>query len=544
MNSNSVWRHAVPILGISLLGISAPLTTSAQAISGNFQYHAEARDTLIGLGRRLLLEPRRWHEVQSRNHIADPRRIPRGAIIQIPYEWLKTSAESASVSSITGIVQQAGAKISPGDVLPEGSVIETGSDGSVTIDLADGSVVTLQKSTTLRLDQMTRVTGVAAAHSIRLKLESGRVETVVKPHRDVGRFEIITPVAVSAVRGTQFRDSFHGEDNRATAETLAGTVSVSGGSGAVPVPAGFGTRVERDQAPLPPVVLLPPPSLANLPSTNTTAVLRVPLQAVAGATSYRVQLATDAQFHAITADTVAAEDSASLAAVPDGDYWLRARSIDGLGLEGADSVRQIKQHVLPDPPQPLAPANSEKITGTHVRLAWADAAAGARYVLQVAADAAFTSPLLDRALDAAMADVDDQAPGRYYWRVATLNAHNEAGSWSAVQSYVQRAAMSIPDVPRLTGKQFDFTWAELPGESYRAQVARDPDFKHMVTEMRLEQPRWSVPKPFPGIYYLRVQAIDSDGSAGPFGEARRFVSPIPTWVKIATPVAIALSLVL
>jgi len=48
----------------------------------------------------------------------------------------------------------------------------------------------------------------------------------------------------------------------------------------------------------------------------------------------------------------------------------------------------------------------------------------------------------------------------------------------------------------LTGKQFDFTWAELPGESYRAQVARDPDFKHMVTEMRLEQPRWSVPKPF------------------------------------------------
>jgi len=148
MNPIGLMQRAAPVLGLGLmLGILIPRPALAQAAiaTSEFQYHAQPRDTLIGLGRRLLLEPRRWRELQSRNHIADPRRIPRGAIIQIPYEWLRTGAETASVVNITGAVQQAGAKIAPGDVLPEGSVIETGSDGSVTIDLADGSVVTLQK---------------------------------------------------------------------------------------------------------------------------------------------------------------------------------------------------------------------------------------------------------------------------------------------------------------------------------------------------------------------------------------------------------------
>ncbi len=548
MKSIGVWRRALPVVGFGLmLGFVTPRPAMAQATisTGDFAYHAQPRDTLIGLGHRLLLEPRRWRDLQRRNHIADPRRIPRGAIIEIPYEWLRTSAEGASVSNLTGTVQQAGGKVAQGEVLAEGSVIETGSDGSVTIDLADGSVVTLQKSSTLRLDQMVRVSGVAAAHSIRLKLESGRVETAVKPHRDVGRFEIITPVAVSAVRGTQFRNGYSSEEDRASTETLEGTVNVAGSTAAVPVSAGFGTRVARDQSPLQPVALLPPPDLSDLPQVNSGALLRVELPAVAGAKAYRVQLAKDAEFHAIAADTVTPGVVANIDGLPDGDYWLRARSIDGLGLEGADAVRRVTQHLLPDPPLPTAPANAVKITGTHVHLAWTRTGSAARYALQVAQDSAFTAPVLDRrAVDATAAEVDDLPSGQYYWRVATLNARDEAGRWSEVQSYIQRPAMSMPDVPRLSGKRLQLSWQALPGQSYRAQIARDADFNHMVFDRRLEEPRWVMPKPFPGTYYLRVQGIDADGSAGPFGPVRRFQSPVPLWVKIGTPLAIALSLLL
>jgi hypothetical protein len=544
MNPIGSTQRAAPVMGLGLmLGILIPQLVLAQApvAESEFQYHAQPRDTLIGLGRRLLLEPRRWHELQSRNHIADPRRIPPGAIIQIPYEWLRTGIETASVANTTGMVQQAGGKIAPGDALAEGSVIETGSDGSVTIDLADGSVVTLQKSSTLRLEQMERVTGVAAAHSIRLKLQSGRIETIVKPHRDVGRFEIVTPVAVSAVRGTQFRNSFSTGDDRASTETLDGTVNVAGSTAAVPVSAGYGTRVDKDRPPLPPVVLLPPPDLSALPQINTSALLRVPLHPVAGAKAYRVQLSSDAQFHAIAADTVTPAEAASIGDVPDGDYWLRARSIDGLGLEGADAVRRLTQHVLPDPPVPTAPANAEKITGTHVHLAWTQAGPGTRYALQVAHDSSFTELALDRSVvDAASAEVDDLPAGQYFWRVASRNARDESGRWSEVQSYIQRPAMGIPSVPRVTGKRLDIGWEALPGQTYRAQIARDADFEHIVLDQRLDEPRWLIPKLFPGNYYLRVQGIETDGSAGPFGPARRFESPVPLWVKIVAPLAVVL----
>lgn len=540
------WSRSALVLVLMFGGAAAPAATGQGSVpASDFQYHAQPRDTLIGLGRRLLLEPRRWRELQSRNRIIDPRRIPSGAVIQIPYEWLRTASESASVGNLSGVVRQAGNQVAQGDALPEGSVIETGRDGSVTLDLADGSVVTLQKSSTLRLEQMTRVMGVAAAHSIRLKLQSGRAETTVKPHRDVGRFEIITPVAVSAVRGTRFRNSFDSDGDRAGTETLDGAVGVAGDGGVVAVPAGFGTRVDRGKPPLPPVSLLPPPDLADLPQINTGALLRVPLRAVPGANAYRVQLARDKQFRAITVDALVLEAVASLPDVPDGDYWLRARSIDGLGLEGPDAVRQIAQRRLPDPPQLLAPINAEKITGAHVHLAWAGVGAQARYALQVAHDAAFAAPVVDRpSLDTAAAEVEDLPPGQYFWRVAALNARNEAGPWSVVQTYTQRQAMTMPDAPRLLGKMLDFSWQAIPGQGYRAQVARDVDFQHVVLDHRLDQSHWSVPPPFPGTYYLRVQAVDADGSLGEFGPPRRFQSPIPLWVKIATPVALVLTLLL
>jgi hypothetical protein len=51
-------------------------------------------------------------------------------------------------------------------------------------------------------------------------------------------------------------------------------------------------------------------------------------------------------------------------------------------------------------------------------------------------------------------------------------------------------------------------------------------------------------RPFPGSYAVRVQRVDADGTAGPFGPARRFTVPVPLWLKVAVPVAIGLAFLL
>lgn len=545
MNRAGVRREiaALSLACLSFALLHPPAMLAQAADDADFVYHTQSGDTLIGLGRRLLLAPQRWREMQTHNRIADANRIPLGAALRIPYAWLRTTTESATVANVAGGAQRAGAAIAPGDTLPAGAVIETGADGSVTLDLADASVVTVQKSSVLKLDEMARVTGVSAAHSIRLELDAGRLETVVKPHRDVGRFEIITPVAVTAVRGTRFRDGF-GAGGRSTAETLEGTVGVAGSGDAVTVPAGFGTRVEQGMAPLPPVPLLPPPDLSGLPPTNPTDDLHVDWQPVARARSYRLQVAPDASFHAISADVETAAARADVAHLADGDYWVRARSIDEFGIEGTDAVARFTQHVLPATPVPVAPPVAARLSGARTRFDWQSSGMPSAFTLQISATTDFAAPLIVASrLSATHGEIDAPPPGTYFWRVAGISAQGETGSWSPVRSFVQLPAAPQPNPPQIDAGRVTVRWHTFAVQRYRVEVAREPTFASVRIDRLVDDPQLTLPKSRPGIYYVRLQGILADGSTTPFGPARRFEIPVPRWIRLLLPAIALLSLV-
>jgi hypothetical protein len=430
-------RSLAALRWYATFALMLPGLASAQSTDpeGEFIYHARLHDTLIGISRRLLREPRRWPEVQARNNIADPRHIPLGDDIRIPYAWLRLSADAATVMAARGEVREGGRDVSASQTLPEGSKLETGPDGSVTLLLADGSVVTLQKLTVLALEGMRHVTGLETAHDTRFKLESGRVQTRVKPHGDVGRFEIRTPVAVSAVRGTEFRDAFEPGAGNATTETLEGLVTVSGSQADVSVPADFGTRVERNSAPLPPVRLLPPPDLQAFPGTNGASQLQLKWPAVPGAVLYRLQIAPNAEFQSFVVDVELDAPQADLPAPADGDYWLRVRPIDGLGLEGHDAVRAFVQHQLPPAPRQGSPTPyPPAFTGHQMQFHW-DPQDGMRYHLQIAREPRFKAPLLEQTLDQPNSSLRRLHPGTYYSRVQTIAADGSEAPFGAAREF-------------------------------------------------------------------------------------------------------------
>jgi hypothetical protein len=515
--------------------VAFPAPDAGAGSGAEFIYYTRLHDTLIGLGRRLLVEPRRWPALQSLNRIANPRRIPQGSALRIPYDWLKTSAETATVAGVGGSVSRAGAAVTVGESLAQGSVIETGADGSVTIDLADGSVVTLQKSSTLKLDQMIRIDGVDAAHSTQLKLDAGRIDATVKPHRDVGRFEIITPVAVSAVRGTGFRDGYSPDTAHATTETLEGAVNVGSAAVATPVSvsAGFGTRIEQGGAPLPPVALLPPPDLSHTGAVLSAADVQFTWTAVPGAAAYRAQLADARDFHVLRADLVVSAPVALTADLPDGSYWLRVRSIDALGLEGSDALLQVTRHRLPAAPAPALPVEGARLSGTTTPFTWTAVDAAQRYRLQVAADGGFDAPLLDLPpLATAAVACCELPPGRYRWRVAGINAAGESGPWSPPRSFVRQADAPQPDAPLIEDRTLRLSWQGPSGQRYHLQLARDAGFRRVVLDRDVADASLTVPRPFPYDYYVRVRLVDADGTPGAYGPARAFTVPVPRWVEI------------
>lgn len=427
---------AALLAGIALLlGATAPAVAAARpgGHESDFIYRARPHDTLIGLGQRLLLEPRRWRGLQRLNGIADPRRIPVGTVIRIPYTWLRMSAETALATDVSGTVLSNNRPLARGEIVPQGSRIETGVDGSVTLDLADGSSVTLQNSSVLRLDTLQQVSGEKSAHDLRLKLEQGRVRTTVKPHGDVGRFEIETPVAIAAVRGTQFRTAFDPATLVAAEETLHGTVAVAGaGAGAAePVPAGFGTRVPSDGVPIAPVRLLPAPDLSGISPTNLTSRLHLTWPPVAGAVRYRIQLAPDADFRTVLAGTESTDARASLPAPPDGAFWLRVRAIDRLGLEGLDAAKAMTEHLMPPPPPPSPPVLQAPGIERHALvLRWSGAPA-TRYHVQLARDSDFAHPLVDRDTDTPQLSLPRPRAGTYHARVQRVESDGTRDPYGA-----------------------------------------------------------------------------------------------------------------
>ena len=523
-------------LTLALLLPSIAVAQSAEP-GGEFIYHARLHDTLIGISRRLLLEPRRWPEVQARNNIADPHRIPPGDAIRIPYAWLRLSADTASVMAVRGEVREGGRDVSLSQTLPEGSKLETGPDGSVALLLADGSEVTLQKLSVLALEEMRRVTGLETAHDMRFKLEAGRLQTRVKPHGDAGRFEIHTPVAVSAVRGTEFRDAFEPGAGIATTETLEGVVEDSGSNAVVSIPADFGTRVERNSAPLPPVRLLPPPDLAALPEINSASQLQLKWPAVPGAMRYRLQLASDAQFHSFLVDTQLDAAEVGLPAPADGNYWLRVRPIDELGLEGHDTVRSFVQHQLPAAPALVEPLPGADVIGDRGAFAWSGGpGAAGHYRVQIARDPEFTQMFLERDIgEDTHVDVAHVPPGKYFWRVAAVDGRGESGDWSPAQQYTQRQSSPTPDPPAFAGHEMQLHWDAQDGMRYHLQIARNPRFSAPLLDQTLDQPGLSARRLHPGAYYARVQTIAADGSKAPFGAPREFEVPLPLWLKIVLP---------
>ena len=517
---------------------TAAVSDNAAALDGDYAYRTLAGDTLIGLCRRLLREPSRWQELQQLNHVERPRQMPLGTVLRIPYRWLRLTAESATVVAVAGDARAGGEPIGAGAHLTEGSVLDTGANGSVTLAMPDGSVVTMQKSSHLVLERLERIDGLAA-HDASFRLTAGRLETHVQPQRDVGRFEIRTPVAVTAVRGTRFRATFDTSDADARTETLEGTVAVSARAAQVPVGSGFGTRVEHDSPPSAPVPLPPPPALANFSELNSAPDLVLEFAPVAGAARYRAQLAREQSFYSLVRDEEAAGPGLRIAGVEDGDYWLRVRSILPAGLEGPDAVYAVRERRAPAAPATLEPGVASNVPGRHVAFAWAPSPGAHHFAVQLARDAGFTDLVRDENEHAgARIDIDDIDPGTYYWRVAGVSAEGRAGPYSAPASFRQRGLAPQPAVT-LSGRQAHVTWAGLGSDAYSVELAHDALFRYPIARATVVGDHWESPQLHSGDYYVRVSPRDTDGYVGAPGSAQAFHVPYPGWLRFAPLVLVA-----
>ena len=132
-----------------------------------------------------------------------------------------------------------------GEQLPAGTILDTGS-GRLLLRLADGSEVLVRSHTRLQLQQP------SLTDPSYLQLLLGRIRALInKRTGGTVPFELGTPSAVIAVRGTEF-DVEVNRRNVTEVDVVDGLVEVSGrspGTGSVLLEPGFSTRVGLDSGP-------------------------------------------------------------------------------------------------------------------------------------------------------------------------------------------------------------------------------------------------------------------------------------------------------
>ena len=506
--------------------LAAALLCAALPSRGDdFLYVVRPGDNPWNVTERYLLGIAYWPKIQRLNRITDPIHIKPGTVLRIPSEWLRLVATEVRLSAWSGDVSWSaanGAPIAPsaGAVLTTGARLRTGPDASATLVFEDGSRVLVLADSELAITQAARY--VAGGPMVQLQLLRGNLENLVTPHPDrPGRFEIRTPAAVAAVRGTVFRVGATNDDARS--EVLVGAVDLANTAGRQGLRQGYGTRAAVDRPPLPPSPLLPAPDLAAAPAVVERLPFEAPIAPLRGAAGYRSLLAPDAGFASVVSNRVVDGPRIALADVPDGDYVVRVRAIDAQGLEGYSTDRTIRVHARPEPPVLIDPPLDAQLTAEQPTLRWTGAGAASRYHLQVSDRTSFDTLLVDTpSLDAPTLQMPTTLPpGPYFWRVASVHPAIGHGPFSDVQAF--RRVLPGPGVepPDPNGDPLALRWRDMgPGVRYRLQLAGDAAFAQPLVDTVVADPRFPLKKPASGDYVLRVASISPDGVTGPWGTAQ------------------------
>ncbi len=523
-----------------LTGLLCFIISLAAQAEEYWVYVVRPGDTIWDLAEKHTTSVLNWQKLQRLNQLPDEPALTMrpGRKLRFPMSILKHQPASARIAQVTGnarLLDTETGETRPlvsGDELTSGDQVTTQAGSNLVIRFADGSELLVQSETSVKMDSLSAY-GSTGMVDTRVRLQEGRVDTQVTPQQGPGsRYEIITPAAVAAVRGTDFRVS--AEQATARSEVLGGKVAVSGEGASQLVPAGFGVVAQQGKPPAPPKKLLPPPDLSMVNTSQRYLPLLFDWQPLPGAKSWRFQVAPDAGFKTLLVDDISPTDKGYVQDLPDGDYVLRVRGIDEEGLEGKDRQLAFTVDARPVPPVLIGLVDGLLVRDPQPEFGWTEPEDIKRYRFELARDEHFEQRLLDNEQISGntLEPSAPLQPGKYYWRMASIASDGEVGPYSDVQSFEYKA---IPDAPALEAPAIGedgltLRWRDAgEGMSYRYQFARDDAFEDIHREGEVSSSTLALAKPASGNYYFRVQAIDDTGYAGPYGPAQRVNVPVDNY---------------
>tara|TARA_R110002167_G_scaffold81044_10_gene222188 strand:+ start:685 stop:2352 length:1668 start_codon:yes stop_codon:yes gene_type:complete len=505
-----------------------------------WHYTLRPGDTLQDISLSLLSHKYSWSDVIKHNRVDKSDMLAPGSIIKIPMHWLKQQPKPAKVKTLDGMAQIKKARSTRYETLKADMLIQVGDEvatrnGNLVIEFADNSTIRLEANSNLFFNKLSHF-GKTGMVDTRLRLKNGSLTTDIPPLVKGSRYEIKTPSAVAAVRGTEFR--LHSSENETRLEVLEGSVEFSGEHGQTMVKAGKGASI-KSGSPRIEVIDLPSPPRAQLAQDTIRKLpINVEWDKSKNAKAYQVQISQKDKNGRIVQDKIQQDNTMAIDQINNGDYELAIRSIDENGYKSGDSISKLSVEIDLVKAQLITPVEADIITNTKPSFSW-------NYAVDDTLDKDYQGPLsrLDIAIDKEFAALitDNEftkinqlslkqplIPNRYFWRVATLN-NNTQLSFSETRMFHIKgwlAPVQILSVNYLD-KQVGLFWSPVANaEGYILQISNQSDFSTILKEEKLDKPRAHLLLNENQQYYARVKGIGNKLYSSKFGPVQEvFITP-------------------
>lgn len=490
--------------------------TSSASTVPEWIYSLHPGESFSEVANDLLAPNYRARQLLQYNKISNGAILGEGDSIRIPLAWLKRQPQPAKAISVSGSVQLISASTGRKIPLSENTLIRVGDEilsasGTATIELADGSEVRISPNSRLIFNRLTQY-GKAGMVDTRLRLNHGEVHTRVKPVMEGGaRFEIETPSAVAAVRGTAFVLQASPEGTRL--QVTEGVVDFGAPGKTQRIPAGYGASLSTNshsglqirRLPPAPEINPLPPTLTQLPSTMTWQESLAPM--------YRVDIFEADSGRWVESRRVTG-NSFDIGLLDNGSYEIQLAALDSRGIAGMPGVVPVKVDLQARAASLVSPADGGTVNDDMPEFRWQLNGDNEVARVEIAEDKAFSNLITtsEWAPETSALPSRPLSPGQYYWRVVT-----EAGGNSVATTEPRKVVVngSLPPVRILSVNYIDSQvrvfWEKVDtATDYRLQLSEEPGFNNIIKEATLSDTTAAL-RLIPGRrYFVRLKAL-SDG---------------------------------
>lgn len=342
----------LPVLSYSAMAAEVNPKSSTPSMT----HTVVAGDNLVGLATEYLDDAYAWRRIKKINAIKNPLHLKVGSQITIPDVALGVLTTRYVQGDVRASLKQNSSSkiVSIGDTFTEGSKLNVGSNSYLSLALADGSTVRVLSDSTMQVKKLREVT-LANRHAKTinrvLQLDRGNVDVSVTktPEAKSNSFEVVTPKAVAAVRGTRFNVSLTDAQTMSSGVT-EGTVDVSKNQATtqpsehVALNAGFGVVVSANGQLGVAHPLLIAPTITHIDNAaGKDNDAQFMWAVVPSAVSYQLRIANDEQMEQVFKNVVATEPQITIKDLAlDANYMVGIRAVDADGLIGYEVTQQFK----------------------------------------------------------------------------------------------------------------------------------------------------------------------------------------------------------